>query len=298
METSSTSPHLDDEALSAALDADLGALAPDEDAAVHLGACTECARRRAALAAARAALAAAPAEALDELTRRRLVTAALAEAPGTASVGTRRRRYLGPALAGSVAAALLAVLATASFLTDPTGNREETAGQAVGEPRFLGDLGDLSDPSLVRSHFRNRDGGGVAALKTGGPRNLSEDAVASGDEESAGRAGGAPPSPDTAAPAENFTAPASGGRPPVGSDRAEADTRRFGAGGGPEGPEATDLCVAVLAGGPARNGRFVASAIGVYRGIPAAVATFVAGSLETAYVVARDDCRLLDSYPL
>ncbi|MGH9005523.1 MAG: hypothetical protein ACRDYV_20550, partial [Acidimicrobiia bacterium] len=90
METS----HLDDDALSASLDG-----RPDDAGGQrHLAGCDICTARRVQLDAARSALAEAPVERVDELTRRRLIGAALeAFGPG---VARERPRYQRPALAG------------------------------------------------------------------------------------------------------------------------------------------------------------------------------------------------------
>src|ERR687885_382622 len=103
MDLSPTS-HLDDEALSATLDAPEGS---EEAMPAHLAGCAECAQRRRRLAAARAALATAPVEPLEELTRRRLLSRAVAESTGEAP---SRQRLRHPALTGGIAAALLALL--------------------------------------------------------------------------------------------------------------------------------------------------------------------------------------------
>ena len=124
-----TPDHLDDELLSALLDGE--AWPAHADAAAHLQACDRCAGRQAELAGARAALAAAPVEPLDELTRRRLVAAALAaarvdpgrEAPAPAAV-PHRPVPLGPAppgLIGSAAAVVLALLVGVPFVFDNGG---------------------------------------------------------------------------------------------------------------------------------------------------------------------------------
>src|SRR5919198_5049063 len=109
MDLSSTS-HLDDEALSATLDAPEDS---EEAMPTHLAGCAECAQRRRQLAAARAALATAPVEPLDELTRRRLLSRAVAQSTGEAP---SRQRLRHPALAGGIAAAIFAVLMAVPFL--------------------------------------------------------------------------------------------------------------------------------------------------------------------------------------
>src|ERR671939_1407281 len=114
MDTSPTS-HPDDEALSGALDQSAADRSEDGQAiAAHLAGCVRCTHRQEELAAARDALAAAPVEPLDDLTRRRLVARALAD-PVPASPPRRRVRH--PVLTGSVAAAILALLVAVPFVT-------------------------------------------------------------------------------------------------------------------------------------------------------------------------------------
>ena len=157
--------HLDDGILSALLDRDPGQA---RGSTAHLGACDRCAGRQAELRAARAALAAAPVEALDELTRRRLVAGALAAGAGgragattpetSTAIGRSRRFQRHPALLGSAAAVLLALLVGIPFVVGGDGDQNDTtlsaqAPEAFREESagsFLGDLGDLTDRDRLR----------------------------------------------------------------------------------------------------------------------------------------------------
>lgn len=297
MDTSPSAPHLDDEALSGALDADLGAV-PGEAAAAHLATCAQCARRRDDLAAARAALASAPVELLDELARRRLVARALAEAPMAGERATRPW-YLRPAVAGGVAAALLAILAAVPFLSGGgDADREEGAVQALRDTPFLGDLGDLSDPALVRASLQGlfpAEANEAGTPSVGGAL----------DEAAPPPAEGAPPRAAVPAPGPGAPEPETDLYSSPGSVRATAEAQetqpqklRAGRDSAVLDRAVTDECAAILADGPARDARLVATAVGTYRGIPAVVAAFATGSGTTAYVAARDDCRVLDRYPV
>jgi hypothetical protein len=282
--------HLDDDALSAALD---GAL---EDAAdqSHLAGCAACSARRHQLAMARSALAAAPVEPVDELTRHRLVATALAEADPAAR---RRAWYQSPALAGGVAAALLALFVAVPFVTgnDNRGGNEQAATAALDAAgsEFLGDLGDLSDPSALRDRF--------AAQRS---LALSNEAEASGGADTAaGTAAGsapgeaAPPSPaPMAARPEAPTAasaPAADTASEAYATQASKARRQDGAG---LDRTVADACARTLAGGPARGSELLAVATGTYQGDPAIVAVFRGKGGNTAYVAARDGCRLLTRY--
>src|SRR5207249_7902165 len=115
--------HLDDETLSALIDGAAGGgtddATPPAAAATHLEGCARCARRRDELASARAALAAAPVEPLDDLARRRLVSGALAQAAVTPAGSGAQWFRRHPALVGSAAAVLLGALLAVPFV----GNR-------------------------------------------------------------------------------------------------------------------------------------------------------------------------------
>ena len=321
-----TPDHLDDEILSALLDGDTSADGAGGDAAAHLRACDRCAGRQAELAGARAALAAAPVEPLDELARRRLVATALAaaeatpasEAPAAApiSIGrSRARRH--PALIGSAAAVVLAVLVGVPFVLDNRGpgSRETLTAQAPLESAgsFLGDLGDLSD----RDRLRLRLSGSAA-----GDTYASAPAEA-GPSPAAGAPEAAPVA--SAAPVAGGLAATQGG--PVASTTAppaDASTRAAGRNSGgstaskaaPESPAAdtaasnegfagdqsardradTDRCVAALLNGPARGGRLTRSGTGTYQGRPAIVASFELSGGTEAFITDRDDCDVLDRF--
>lgn len=285
--------HLDDDALSASLD---GAL-EDSAGQHHLAGCATCAARRDQLDAARSALAAAPVEPVDELTRRRLVATALAEA-GPAAL--RRAWYQRPALAGGVAAVLLALFAAVPFMTggDTSGGDEQAATAALNAAgsEFLGDLGDLSDPSALRERF-----GAQRSLA------LSEEAKSAGESEATGGSGaaGAPeavssPAPPAPAAGRPAAAPAAPTPSPATDAAAEtyAQTTRDDVDGAGLDRTVADACARTLAGGPARGSQLMAVATGTYEGAPAIVAVFNDERGATAYVAARDGCRLLTRYQI
>jgi hypothetical protein len=290
--------HLDDDSLSAALD---GAL--DDAGRGHLAGCATCAARRDQLAAARAALVGAPVEPVDELTRRRMIAAAVAEA-GPAVV-RQRPWYQSPALAGGVAAAILALFAAVPFVT---GNRSSSGDEqaatlaldaAAGE--FLGDLGDLSDPSALRGRLaasRSLLSENSAKTAAGAGESADTGAASGGTAESreavsspepvAGRPAAAPPAAPVPqpgdAPAESYA-----------TDQADAANRQSADG---LDRAVADACARTLAGQEARGGTLVAVATGSYRGTAAVVAVFEDGGRTTAYVASRDGCRVLTEYPV
>ena len=280
--------HLDDEALSALLD---GAL-PDAAGQSHLAGCVTCAARREELAAARDALAGAPVEPVDEVTRRRMVATAL-EAFGPAGVHSRPW-YQRPALAGGVAAVLLALFVTVPFVTgdDTTGGDEQAASMEAAAGEFLGDLGDVSDPAALRERFGARR---TLALKDG-----EADAgagAATGGQESA-EAPMAPEATATAGPP--YSAPAAAAPSAADSaaqNRAEGLSARDAGTGGLDRTVA-NACARTLAEGPASGSTLVAVATGTYEGTPAVVAVFDGAAGTTAFVAARDGCRLLIRFSL
>lgn len=289
--------HLDDDALSASLD---GAL-DDAGGRTHLSGCATCAARRDQLAAARAALAGAPAEPVDDLARRRMIAAAVVEA-GPAMI-RRRPWYQSPALAGGVAAALLALFAAVPFVTGSRSSSgdEQTATAALDATagEFLGDLGDLSDPSALR--------GRLSATRS----LLSENAAKSATGESAdtGAASGGTaespqvsPSPQPVAGRPAATPPAAplprpGDAPAESYAADQADAANRESAGGLDRAVA-EACARTLAGREARGGTLVAVATGSYRGTAAVVAVFDDGGRITAYVASRDGCRVLAEYPV
>jgi hypothetical protein len=289
METS----HLDDDTLSASLD---GAL---EDAAgqSHLAGCAGCSARRDQLEAARSALATAPVEPVDELTRRRLVATALDEA----GLATRPRAwYQRPALAGGVAAAVLALLVAVPFVTGdrPSSdtNGAASAGLEVAGGEFLGDLGDLSDPAALRERF--------AAQR---PLALTDAAQAGGGADTAGGTGSASAPKAAAPPHAPVAGSATAETPAVPSPQPASDaaaesyaqnnrTARDEADSAGLDRTVAEACARTLAGGPARGSNLLAVATGTYQGNPAVVAVFSDEEGTTAFVAARDGCRLLTRY--
>jgi len=293
--------HLDDETLSIALDEGLRARGVPEipgargvpeitdEVAAHLAGCSECSRRSGLLAAARAALAGAPVEPLDELARRRLVTRALAEA--SPAVPAARRWYRHPGLAGGIAAALLIVIAvTVPILRSGRSERDKTASSEaalLASAPFLGDLGDVSDPAMLRERLQ-ADLGSPSAFATSGGASASKSAADNA----------APPS--TVAPVPAAGATGSGPTP-------QARTAAPGAPVQATPEAATDAsvdqsvaqqCASTVARGPARGARLVATGIGTYRGSPVVTLAFAREQQTTVYLAARDGCRVLASYPL
>ena len=281
--------HLDDDALSASLDGTL------EDGAgrSHLDGCAVCSARRDQLEAARTALASASVEPVDELTRRRLVAAAL-DAAGL--VSRRPAWYQRPALAGGVAAAILALLVAVPFVTGDRQSADhagsDTAALELAGGEFLGDLGDLSDPAALRERF-------------GAQRSLafSNETQASGGANSAPGAAtkSAPPqAPVAGTPAVEAHSPS----PQPASDSAAESSPQLDATAGGEADRAgldrtvADACARTLAEGPARGANLLAVATGTYQGSPAVVAVFADGDATTAYVAARDGCKLLTRYQI
>jgi hypothetical protein len=293
-----TPDHLDDEILSALLDGDT---AMGSEAAAHVQACDRCAGRQAQLADARAALAAAPVEPLDELARRRLVAAALEAAEATPGdqepapavpIGRSRWARRHPALIGSAAAALLALLVGVPFVVDNGGRGGDqalTAQAPVPESAgaFLGDLGDLSDRDRLRLRLS-----GVA---------VSDTYASAPGEAGPSPAAGAP----TAAPLAGAS-PGSGGL--AGSGPAEkaasepqaADTAGQGFAGDQSARDRadTEACVAALLNGPARGGRLTRSGSGTYQGRPAIVAAFELSGGTEAIITDRSGCAVLDRFAI
>jgi len=313
-----TPDHLDDEILSALLDGD--ADAAGADAAAHLRACDRCAGRQAELAGARAALAAAPVEPLDELARRRLVAAALEASRTTAAdeepsaavpMGQSRWARRHPAVIGSAAAVLLALLVGVPFVVDnggPGGDRTLTA-QAPRQDSadaFLGDLGDLSDRERLRLRLS-----GVAGETYGFAPAEAGPSPAAGAPTAAPLAGAAPRSGGLAGTpkdaATTTLSPSAAGRT-AGREGAEepalesqaTDTATAGQGFAADQSARdradTDTCVAALLDGPARGGRLTRSGTGTYQGRPAIVASFELSGGTVAFITDRSGCAVLDQF--
>ncbi len=288
--------HLDDDSLSAALD---GAL--DDPGRSHLAGCATCAARRDQLAAAQAALAGAPVEPVDELTRRRMIAVAVAEA-GPAAVRPRPW-YQSPALAGGVAAAILALFAAVPFVT---GSRSSSGDEqaatmaldaAAGE--FLGDLGDLSDPSALRGRLAaSRSLLSENAAKSAAGESADTGAASGGTAESPAAVSSPEPvagRPEATPPAAPLPTPGGAPADSYATDEADAANRQSADG---LDRAVADACARTLAGQQARGGTLVAVATGSYRGSPAVVAVFENGGRTTAYVASRDGCRVLTEYPV
>jgi hypothetical protein len=318
MTMNQTSDHLDDEILSALLDGE-GA---GPDAAAHLRACDRCTARQEELAGARAALAAAPVELLDDLARRRLVAAALAaaaappaaDAPAVTPIGRARWARRHPALIGSAAAAVLAVLVGVPFVMDSgRPDRDETlAAQApLQNPAetFIGDLGDLSD----RDRLRLRLSGAAPDSAYELPAEVSS-SPAAGAPAPAPVVGAAPLSGGPAGASNQMAASSTMPPPAAGrttlreggsgsaSKAAPESAADSSAGQGFSSDQSardradTDACVAALLNGPARGGRLTRAGTGTYRGRPAIVASFELSGGTEAFITDRSGCAVLDRF--
>jgi hypothetical protein len=328
-----TPDHLDDEILSGLLDGDPGGARgsrASDVAAAHLSGCDRCAGRQAELDAARSALAAAPVEPLDELTRRRLVAGAVAAgadepvgsgATAPTTIGRSRRYQRHPALIGSAAAVLLALLVGIPFVVGDDGGQDGTtlsaqAPEALREESagaFLGDLGDLTD----RDHLRLRLSGSAADATLGyyapaepGP-SPAAGAPDAGPVPAAGLTGGGASSPPVAAGraagSSTTIAPTSGGSNNAAKSSAERSTADAGgtdtfASSDQQAADRdrvdTDACVAALLNGPARGGRLTRSGVGTYEGRPAIVASFELEGGTVAFITDRSGCAVLDRFTI
>ena len=317
--------HLEDEILSALLDGDAAGADPGAEASAHVRACARCAGRQAELGAARAALAAVPAEPLDELSRRRLVAGALQAADGTpariaagASVRTGRARWASrhPALIGSAAAVLLAVLVGVPFVVGDgggSGGDSTLSAQAPlreGAGSFLGDLGDLSDHDRLRLRLT----GGAVSETYGSPPMEPGPSPAAGGGFATPAAPAPAPASGGLASAENTPGSTPGAaRPNTGTGiRSAAPTAKSAAPGADSIAAAeqattadqaadrdradTDACVRALLDGPARGGRLIASGTGTFEGRPAIVAAFDLSGGTVAFVADRSGCAVLDRF--
>jgi hypothetical protein len=319
-----TFDHLDDETLSALLDTPAGE--GPERAAAHLPTCDRCAGRQAELRAAQAALATAPVEALDELTRRRLVAAALqateagpAVASGAMvrSAGRGRWSQRHPALIGSVAAVLLGLLVGVPFVVgDDAGSDRALSAQAPelrdeSAGTFLGDLGDLAD----QDGLRLRLSGGESATDTyayapaePGPSPAGGAASPAAPVPAAAPTGGglAGSSARTASPtAADTTADGSAAKAQAATEAADTASNAEPFSSRPDARRDSDrdrvdadTCVAVLLEGSARSGRLLRSGVGTYRGHPAVVASFELEGGTVAFVTDRSGCAVLDQFPI
>ncbi|HLF40385.1 MAG TPA: hypothetical protein VI854_02810, partial [Acidimicrobiia bacterium] len=146
-----------------------------------------------------------------------------------------------------------------------------SGAESVRTAEFLGDVGDVSDPAVVRELLA---GDADELMAAQAEKAGAEDATSLPAAE-----GSRVPVPN-AAPAGDATATAGASTEEGdGVDRA-----------------AVDRCGASLASGPARGSRMTALALGTYEGRPAVLAAFATGSGTTVYVTAREDCRVLTRY--
>lgn len=330
MNMDATPDHLEDEILSALLDGDAAAEADapargmggvplkDSDAAAHLRACDRCADRQGELAAARAALAGAPVEPVDELTRRRLMAAALGAAgeepaPGVAPLAARARSRWASrhtALIGSAAAVVLALLVGVPFVVGNDGKSGDAdtslaaqapEGSQESASAYLGYLGDLSNRESLRVRLTSGQlsdtyayapmepgpspaAGAPSPAPVASPAPMSgglastTTAVATAGKRSSGGSGSASAEKATSAPAADAATSNQAGDD-AGRDRAD-----------------TDACVASLLAGPARGGRLTASGTGTFENRPAIVAVFDLSGGRVAFVADRDGCVVRDRF--
>jgi hypothetical protein len=174
-----------------------------------------------------------------------------------------------------VAAALVAVLAAVPLLLDRQDNSRDLAatGAAESAAPFLGDLGDVSDPAALR-----------AAL--GGPGTAGAPAAATAERNTAADQAAPKPKAVSAAPTAAPAAPV----PPADPFAARTEARlRLD-------PAAVRRCADVLTTKEAKGARVSATGTGTYRGQAVAVVALTddRSGVRTAYLLAGDDCRILD----
>ena len=187
--------HLDDDALSAHLDGE-----GDAATAAHLDGCAECRARLAQLRAAADAIGGSI-PAVDEVARRRAISAALGDAPAR----PRRAVPSWVAAAAAVVVLLLAAIPVVSSLRDDDTTQstalrkaERSAGDiaAFGAPD---DLGPQSDPAALRQLLEERltapvPSGAEAPLaaqtRDGDDTGAADESTASGAAGGGGATGG------------------------------------------------------------------------------------------------------------
>lgn len=310
-------PHLDDEALSSLIDGE-----PDPGAP-HLGTCVECQARQAALADARAAIASVAPAAIDELTRRRLLTRALADVPTTAAAAPRWYRRPGTlGVAAAIAAVVLAVPLLASL--DSGGDDDSSAAPAARLAEStaadsgylfagsdLGDLGEISEDTLrerlaiTRAGALDEEAGTSAApAAEAAPAAPAVPAGSPTPNATATPAAGASPAaPESAAPAPKASSanPTASGRATGAGESPVEDLRRDA------GDAATKqrafgpiTCVEALRADLSPGNSLRATGTGTRQGTPVVVAVFDApDGTTTAYLLdPSDECRRLQSYVL
>ena len=295
MTMDATPDHLDDERLSGLLDGD----AAEPDVAAHLQACDRCTGRQAELARARAALATVPVEPLDEVTRRRLLTAAL-DAVGPVPAARRRWAQRHPALVGSAAAAILAVLVGIPFVAGHGGGGTKQSLSAAApqaapsEPgAYLGDLGDLGDRDQLR--LRLSGAAGSVAARNAAPAAAGGATAAPAAPAASPSAAGVPPSTTPNAPGGSGGSGATKSAGSTAADSAAPYSTEAQLASDPDRAD-TDRCVAALLDGPARGGRLTRSGVGTWQGRPAVVAAFELSGGTVAFVTDRAGCAVLDRF--
>lgn len=206
-----SSDHVTDEDLSALAD---GVLAVDDAALVedHVGHCPDCSARLAAFGAARDALrrsAGDPAESVDDVTRRRMISTAV-NAPVTgmaarASGPTARTRALAVA-----AVALLAVAAVATLRVTSDDENQLASGEGgpsglpIGADRVGVTDGPLDDPNALASALAAAESGaivnGIEGSQDFAGGEVADEALAGGRVSQGG--GAMIVGPTTTAPSE------------------------------------------------------------------------------------------------
>lgn len=285
-------PETVDELLSAELDGELDAAAADlgldpEQARAVVAAQGE---RYALLGASREALAdVAP---LDELTRRRLVSAAVG-APGRSATGTRRNPTRLLTVLGGAAALLALVVGIGASLRS-SGGADRTAssagdggapspaaGSTAGE---VVDLGDVSEPAALRRAVSSRLAPGGTDHSVAFSSEAADGAETSPAPQAARRdANNAGPNPgSTTIPVPSAAEQLSTASPPAGDARTDAKTWV----GGCPGRVSAELGVSDPA---------LLTATAVYGGRPAGVVVHRVDQRVLAVVYALDDCTLLSS---
>ncbi|HZQ27440.1 MAG TPA: hypothetical protein VFA94_07060 [Acidimicrobiales bacterium] len=272
-----STPHPDDEALSAALD---GEDTADVAAAAHAVTCDRCRARLAEFDAVRAAVAA-PVAPADQVARARAIAAALdvsgaSPAPGDdIGLAPPRRKAAAPRPSLLAAAAVLVALAVAVPLLVDRGrsspSKTSTAASSGASAIDGGDLGSQQDPqallAVVRSAVNENGRTAAGAADSSGP-------FAGNGAASTTTAGAAAAAPTTGTPS---AAEARTNKQLVGTPPCQSATREtYGKGLGPLAYTAT----LTWQGQPA--------VLLAYRLSPPS------GSFQyRAFVVARSSCELL-----
>lgn len=287
-------PHLDDELLSASLDGEA-----DRDAEAHLTACTSCRTRLDALDVARRAVATAPPGPRTEVVERSLAAAREAwtadRSPATV-VPLRQQEHASrrrpPSWALGVAAAVAALVVAVPLVTRDRGasQNDQTASapardsaadlQSAAEDEAVdgGDLGEQSDQLLLGGVL------GRAVTRTGGPAAPFASEAEGGAETTAGK-DAAPADAATTTTALTGQSTSRAALPPAGARTTTTGAR-----------PCADVVRSTFGSG---LDALVYTALLRWQGTPAVVLayrlddTVGPGPDHRAFVMARDDCRLL-----